>query len=718
MTSSKFSNTHAKNLRNIFDTDANEILYTIPPFQRNYSWKKDNVSALWDDLLESHKNEDIDSSTAQYLLGATVLIPEPEQNSSYNRIIDGQQRFATLTLYFCAIRDLYLELTGKLPEDNELLKIIANYQTKDSRTEFVSWKLTLNDVDRKLFEKLQDYQNKDRSFITYEDKIKNVEKFKKTSHKKLIDAYKTLYESILDWMVEKHCKDISKTTSMAEKKTLLKDHSPSLLSLSKNTMKNIFFVVIDGKDNTTTILTDSDAFQIFETLNTRGQTLNKSNLVKSLILSCLSRKKFNLGRESLSDPEFKKLTLHIQEKWDTIFNETVGKQPDDKFLIESIKSRPPYGNHPISKSGATKPVTKHTVYDIIKYRIKYSSEFESSNAEEFVDILYDDSQFAEKLNDPIKEYPNSRHELRHIVGIKNLNAEYIRIPLYVSYRKCKDEFEKNKTTKPYDDFKMLVVFLARFFFRYKTIREKPPQQLEKIILEITEAIATGQKLENIFKLVLLHDDDDDFKKYLKSAYYDMTNSTYAAHIFKTILNVQKPSTEVSEDKLSLEHVFPVNKSKWEEEFERNSESESDSESQTTPIDELDKCRDYLGNMVLLDFTLNSQLKNDVYSNKITQYGKSIIPMVEKEILCNFESGDKMNEWTSDYIVKRTDHLYEMSKDYWKLPQIKCDNCSCDELKIKESLEKKTIEEIEKIKCPECTDGNLSLHPEDWHGLSL
>ena len=56
----------------------------------------------------------------------------------------------------------------------------------------------------------------------------------------------------------------------------------------------------------------------------------------------------------------------------------------------------------------------------------------SSNAEEFVDLLYYDSQFAEKLNDPIKEY-SKRSELKHIIGINDLNAEYIRIPLYVSY---------------------------------------------------------------------------------------------------------------------------------------------------------------------------------------------------------------------------------------------------------------------------------------------
>ena len=720
MSYSKFANTHAKRLRDIFDPD-DTILYKIPPFQRNYSWKKDNVSALWDDLLESHHNSFISDTGAQYLLGATVLIPE----SSHNRIIDGQQRFATLTLYFCAIRDLYLELTGKLSEDdprfesqNELLKIIANYQTENSKTEWASWKLELNDVDKKLFEELQRYQNNDKSFVTYEQKNKNVEKFKTSSNKKLRDAYKTLYESILDWMVEEHCKDIPEKTSMADKIILIKDHSPSLLSLSKNTLKHIYFVTIDGRQNTKIILTDSDAFQIFETLNARGQTLNKSNLVKSLILSCLSTRHFHPDRKNLNDSDFDKLKKEIQEKWDTIFNETIGKQADDKFLIESIKSRAPYGNHPISKSGTTKPVTKHTVYDIIKYRIKYSTEFESSNAEEFVESLIADSQFSEKLNEPIKEYSVNRPEFKHVIGINDLNAEYIRIPLYVSYRNCKDEFENNKPTKPYNDYKILLVFLARFFFRYKTIREKPPQQLEKIISNITEALAKGQKLENIFKFVLLYDDDADFKNNLKSTYYDMTNSTYATHIFKTIHNVQHPSSELSEKTLSLEHVFPVNKRKWEEEFKRNNESHSNSEPQNTSIDELEKSRDYLGNMVLIDIQLNSGLKNNVYSDKIKKYGESEISMVKKEILCHYKSGIELTEWTSDYIRERTDHLYEISKDFWKLPEIKCDNCSCDELKIKESLEKKTIEEIEKIKCPECTDGNLSLHPEDWHGLSL
>ena len=722
MADSKFSNTHARNLNSIFAPDSNEVLYKIPPFQRNYSWKKDNVSTLWDDILESHQNVIVDSTTAQYLLGATVLIPE--ENTNYNRIIDGQQRFATLTLYFCAIRDLYHELNEDIPDDprddpsyDDLIKIIANYRIKDSKLEWLGWKLTLNDVDMDLFKTLQEYLNTDNTFITYTQKTKNAEKFKKRSHKLLRDAYKTLYESILDWMMDKHHPDIDKKINMEQKKILLKPYWSSLLRLSKDTLKNIYLVAIDGKENTTQILTDSDAFQIFETLNTRGETLNRSNLVKSLILSCLSTNKFKDDRK-LSEPQFEELKLKIQKKWDDIFNVTIGKQADDKFLIESIKSRPPYGNHPISKS-VTKPVTKHTIYDIIKYRIKYPSEHESSNAEEFVKLLDEDSQFAEKLNDPINEYSDRvRPELKHVIGISDLNAEYIRIPLYLSYEKCKEDFEENKSTKPYRDYKTVVVFMGRFFFRYKTIREKPPQQLEKIISKITEALAKGQKLENILKFALLDDDDDDFKKHLKSTYNDITNSAYATHIFKTIHDVQHPNSELSQKTLSLEHVFPVNKSKWEEEFKRNSESNSGSVPQNTSIDELEKFRDCLGNMVLLDFPLNSQLKNNVYSDKIKKYGASEITMVEKEILCNFESGDKMNEWTSDYIVKRTDHLYEMSKDYWKLPQIKCDNCSCDELKIKESLEKKTIEEIEKIKCPECTDGNLSLHPEDWHGLSL
>jgi|APSaa5957512535_1039671.scaffolds.fasta_scaffold02575_4 uncharacterized protein with ParB-like and HNH nuclease domain len=728
MAQSKFANTHARNLGNIFKIhDSDEILYKIPPFQRNYSWDADNVSTLWDDLLESHQNFDVDSISAQYLLGATVLIPEDGTN--YNMIIDGQQRLATLTLYFCAIRDLYHQLDGKIEENPNdprnalylnLLSIIGNYQIKNGKNEKTGWKLTLNNVDQAFFQKFQEYQHKDNRFITYDEKLVTVEKSRKKSHKLLREAYKTLHTSILDWLVEQDDDNLESPEKMKieQKMEIAKKSAPLLLTLTNNTLKNIYLVAIDGESNTEKILTDSDAFQIFETLNTRGETLSRSNLVKSLILSCLSTKKFKQDRE-ISENDFKKLESEVQEIWDIIFNETIGKQADDKFLIESIKSRPPYGPQEVRK-GTSKPITKNTIYDIIKHRLKKPLNIQSSNAEEFVDLLKDDSVFAQMLNEPFKDetgYPD-REERLHIIGIKDLNAEYVRIPLYAAFRKCDDDLKNNKPSKQYKDFKKLVVFMARFFFRYKTIRGQAPQLLEKIILKLPEEIDKGQKIENILKFLLIHDDDEDFQKEFKKTCYDMTNNSYATHIFKTIHYAKHPKSELSEEKLSLEHVFPEDKSKWEDYFKSNNIPNTESESQKRLIDELEQCLFYLGNMTLLDFKLNSQLKNDIFSVKKEKYDTSSIPMITQEILHDYRDGKNLSEWTPDYIKNRTQELYNISKDLWKLPTISCSKCDCTEATIKTALDKKEIPEIDKVKCPNCKTGNLILTPEDWHGLSI
>ena len=198
----------------------------------------------------------------------------------------------------------------------------------------------------------------------------------------------------------------------------------------------------------------------------------------------------------------------------------------------------------------------------------------------------------------------------------------------------------------------------------------------------------------------------------------MTNNSYATHIFKTIHYAKHPKSELSEEKLSLEHVFPEDKSKWEDYFKSNNIPNTESESQKRLIDELEQCLFYLGNMTLLDFKLNSQLKNDIFSVKKEKYDTSSIPMITQEILHDYRDGKNLSEWTPDYIKNRTQELYNISKDLWKLPTISCSKCDCTEATIKTALDKKEIPEIDKVKCPNCKTGNLILTPEDWHGLSI
>ena len=74
----------------------------LPKYQRDFAWDKDKMIQLWDDLRAHLFSEDqTKSKSDKYYLGAVVIdaVNEPEA------LVDGQQRFTTMTLISCAARD-------------------------------------------------------------------------------------------------------------------------------------------------------------------------------------------------------------------------------------------------------------------------------------------------------------------------------------------------------------------------------------------------------------------------------------------------------------------------------------------------------------------------------------------------------------------------------------------------------------------------------------
>ena len=89
----------------------NGITYKVPIFQRDYSWKIDNWTDLWEDikiLLNTGKD---------HYMGAVVLQKIGEKQFL---VIDGQQRFTTLSLLALAVIKRVQDLidAGIEPEDN------------------------------------------------------------------------------------------------------------------------------------------------------------------------------------------------------------------------------------------------------------------------------------------------------------------------------------------------------------------------------------------------------------------------------------------------------------------------------------------------------------------------------------------------------------------------------------------------------------------------
>lgn len=202
----KFQETQAKTVGLIF-ADNNSII--VPNYQRNYSWDSNESSKdgckicdLWNDLVEKFNDftsEPQNAESGEYLLGPMVFVENSENRDI--EIVDGQQRLATLTILFCAARDIILELCPDTPysEISAIHKIIENSRLSGQGQDrvWVSWKLKLNQVDSLKFEKyIQRYlvQNPPIDEIKDQDTDKYYKNSKKIEYfKEQIKSYKNNY---------------------------------------------------------------------------------------------------------------------------------------------------------------------------------------------------------------------------------------------------------------------------------------------------------------------------------------------------------------------------------------------------------------------------------------------------------------------------------------------------------------------------------------------
>ena len=84
--------------RTISKIPTEQICYEIPPYQRPYSWERENVQQLLDDVWEAYEARD-----NEYFMGSLITI-EKERDRLYD-VVDGQQRLTTLNLVLARLRD-------------------------------------------------------------------------------------------------------------------------------------------------------------------------------------------------------------------------------------------------------------------------------------------------------------------------------------------------------------------------------------------------------------------------------------------------------------------------------------------------------------------------------------------------------------------------------------------------------------------------------------
>ena len=229
----------------ICDLFSCNAIYTIPNYQRQYSWDTEKLDDLWEDLYGSYTNNPTDN----YFLGSIVVI---DDGTGRHELVDGQQRITTLMIMFNVLSKTFPDinkncddiLKGNLEKINKLiyfdssknrllLQVDPNYDT-----EFNNLIIKANDFSR----------------LEYPSQAK----MKKDDPKyKFINTAKYFYDKFTQ-LYEKEGEDVL-------------DSFVNYILFKTNIIKII-------------CTNQSFAIKLFLVLNDRGMELSVSDIIKSYIL--------------------------------------------------------------------------------------------------------------------------------------------------------------------------------------------------------------------------------------------------------------------------------------------------------------------------------------------------------------------------------------------------------------------------------------------------
>lgn len=250
------------------------VTYSIPAFQRDYSWNEENWEELWFDILAMY-SEDTDSDAEnEHYMGYLVL--QRIQGDKFSLVIDGQQRITTISIIILAALNHLKNLIIKgVDSENNTIR------EKVLRESYIGY---IDPISLKSKSKLTLNKHNDRFYQTFiatnSDKIPQ----------RNLKASEHLLRKAYEWFSSKIDTRFAYNIDSGIKITTFID----------SLVDKLFFTVI-------TVTNELNAFKVFETLNSRGVRLSSTDLLKNYIFSVLS-----------SDDPHSSVLEELEDTWERI----------------------------------------------------------------------------------------------------------------------------------------------------------------------------------------------------------------------------------------------------------------------------------------------------------------------------------------------------------------------------------------------------------------
>lgn len=562
-------------------------LYEIPKYQREFTWKAENIEQLFNDVIG---NDD------GYFLGSFISIQVSEAQGKC-QLIDGQQRFITLSLMLLA---LYNEISSL--NDSK-----ANTYSDDLNLDSIRQRLVYNIqgvMTRRLTLQTQGKNDADYVELLGEAGLIDKKKSDYSGNRRIVKGYKTCSRVIKDYLLES------------------KEFEPQ-----KSEIDTLFALVSKFLNAQLTHIYVSDAasaYLLFEAINNRGVPLSPLDLIKNSFIS-----------KALNDDE----ADSIYDKWQRMLG-NLGEDAavHERFLIHYYNSfirKPKIEENEDPPTTANKPNVIKVYEDLVR-----------DNYRKVIDDLVEKSQlYAILINNSDNETFSA--EITDLMRIQAAPSYQLLLYLLDYKNQVRDSITD-------DDFKDIVKSIVIFSFRRSMTGDPSSRKMIDIYLGITDSIKlnkAGKDIANYIKKCLAKEtsDDDDLKKaLLGNVYKDNKEATRFILCYIEKDNKEKPDLWTRDSKTkkpiwTIEHIFPEGENipkHWVDMMASGDEKKAKEYLETY-------CHK-LGNLSMTAY--NPEMSNKSFEEKLPYYQKNNLWLSESIV-------DK-TKWTTYEIDSRTTKIVE------------------------------------------------------------
>lgn len=605
-------------IADIFSINSDRV-YRIPKYQREYTWGVNEWNALFNDVTENDFG---------YFLGSYICVNGGSLSGTILEVIDGQQRFTSITLLLTALYEKIASHRSDLDDDD--LTDLANLKNElaNKKQKFTANGGKNTEFTQRLVLQKQNLNDEDYAFILSDVGIITLKKNKPANfgNRRIAKAYrhfcKLIDEEVLELKQDNsHMSDVGALFQIVRK-----FESAVLVGIEVDTNK--------------------DAYMLFESLNHRGVPLSALDLIKNTLIA---QAEASLNADN------------VYEQWKQILSD-VGQ---DDYAVQERFFRQYYNafrdelNKPYTSSGKMYYLgylaTRTTLLDIYEKMIK-------SN---YSTLLNDITEKAKKYSIIVN---NSEDEYSYTSALQNLE----RISGAPSYMLLLYILSNQKELALTDDNVNSVITILITFFVRRNLTDVPnTRKLTQLFIDIIAALRKKQG-EDI--VALIHSElmavsatDAMFEEKLRGPIYE--ENPEAARFVLCSIESQHQTREIYSDLWSrdssnkyiwtIEHIFPEGENIPQEWIDMIAAGDKE-KAKKLRIEYVHT----LGNLTVTGY--NQNLSNMSFEQKRDRKSKDKSKEMGYRNGLYLNSDVVINEtWTIGKIKNRTDKLVKILLDMYK-----------------------------------------------------